>query len=380
MAVTEYIGPLVGPVFADPAEWTPTRSYEALNVVLNEGNSYTAKQDVPIGVQITDTDYWLETGNYNAQLEQYRKETQKLLALSTKVNENTNNIATNTSEIKKINEYSNKPIPTKFGYNIDIGGTYITEEVVKQRIRVCYLAGLTSATICVHIDSDGSIKYLDNVKNAIDIFINNNIPYSIKFHNGYNQAANTYINSIFSLLQGLSTKPQIVYVYNEPEISYINSNSVYMISCIRQLQENNYTVGTSFTDKGIFYGEDVWSKADIVGFTFYPSMGYSLTNTIENTEKIASQNFMKITEGIDKPIAVTETGIMPYKCCLFAPATWDLKNGYPPDSNVGRNRDENVYITYCKGMIKALNGCCDIVSLWFTGTLTENNAVYLRGV
>lgn len=74
MAVTEYIGPLVGPVFADPAEWTPTRSYEALTVVLNEGNSYTARQDVPIGVEITNENFWLETGNYNAQVEAYRQE------------------------------------------------------------------------------------------------------------------------------------------------------------------------------------------------------------------------------------------------------------------------------------------------------------------
>lgn len=75
MAVTEYIGPLVGPVFADPAEWTSTRSYESLTIVLHEGNSYTARQDVPIGVQITNENYWLETGNYNAQVEAYRKAT-----------------------------------------------------------------------------------------------------------------------------------------------------------------------------------------------------------------------------------------------------------------------------------------------------------------
>ena len=79
MAVTEYIGPLVGPVFADPAEWTSTRSYEALTVVLHEGNSYTARQDVPIGVQLDNEKYWLETGNYNAQVEQYRLEVHKIV-------------------------------------------------------------------------------------------------------------------------------------------------------------------------------------------------------------------------------------------------------------------------------------------------------------
>lgn len=81
MAVTEYIGPLVGPVFADPAEWTPTRSYEALTIVLHEGNSYTARQDVPIGVQITNENYWLETGNYNAQLEQYRRDVLRVMGI-----------------------------------------------------------------------------------------------------------------------------------------------------------------------------------------------------------------------------------------------------------------------------------------------------------
>lgn len=80
MSVTQYIGPLVGPVFADPAEWTSTRSYEALNVVLHEGNSYTARQDVPVGVQITNEDYWLETGNYNAQLEAYRNSVLQYIA------------------------------------------------------------------------------------------------------------------------------------------------------------------------------------------------------------------------------------------------------------------------------------------------------------
>ena len=77
MAVTEYIGPLVGPVFADPAEWTPTRSYEALTIVLNEGNSYTARQNVPIGIDISNEKFWLETGNYNAQVELYRSEVMK---------------------------------------------------------------------------------------------------------------------------------------------------------------------------------------------------------------------------------------------------------------------------------------------------------------
>lgn len=60
--------------FADPIEWDPNRSYEALTVVLHDGNSYTSQQFVPAGIAITDNVYWAETGNYNAQVEQYRQE------------------------------------------------------------------------------------------------------------------------------------------------------------------------------------------------------------------------------------------------------------------------------------------------------------------
>lgn len=74
MGVTQYIGARYVPVFAEPSEWNDTRTYEPLTIVTHEGNSYTSRQFVPVGVQITNTTYWVETGNYNAQVEQYRRE------------------------------------------------------------------------------------------------------------------------------------------------------------------------------------------------------------------------------------------------------------------------------------------------------------------
>lgn len=75
MPVTQYIGSRYVPIFADPAEWSSTKTYEPLTIVLHQGNSFTSKQFVPIGVDITNTDFWAETGSYNAQVEQYRGET-----------------------------------------------------------------------------------------------------------------------------------------------------------------------------------------------------------------------------------------------------------------------------------------------------------------
>ena len=75
MAVSQYIGARYVPVFADPYDWDDTREYEPLTVVYNNGNSYTSRQYVPKGTPLTDESYWALTGNYNAQIEQYRKET-----------------------------------------------------------------------------------------------------------------------------------------------------------------------------------------------------------------------------------------------------------------------------------------------------------------
>ena len=74
MAVTQYIGARYVPLFADPIQWDSTKEYEPLTIVLYEGNSYTSRQAVPIGVTITNEQFWVETGNYNAQVEAYRQE------------------------------------------------------------------------------------------------------------------------------------------------------------------------------------------------------------------------------------------------------------------------------------------------------------------
>ncbi len=74
MATTQYIGARYVPVFADPAEWDNTRTYERLTIVLHEGNSFTSRQNVPAGIDINNTNFWLCTGNYNAQIEAYRRD------------------------------------------------------------------------------------------------------------------------------------------------------------------------------------------------------------------------------------------------------------------------------------------------------------------
>lgn len=56
-------------------EWNKALRYEALSVVTYMGNSFTSKVPVPANIDITNENYWTNTANYNAQVEEYRQET-----------------------------------------------------------------------------------------------------------------------------------------------------------------------------------------------------------------------------------------------------------------------------------------------------------------
>lgn len=104
MAVTQYTGARYVPLFADPAQWDKAKTYEPLTIVLNAGNSYTSKQFVPAGIEITNADYWAQTGNYNAQVEQYRQEVQAFDARITRAQTDATGAAAAVAEEKTARE------------------------------------------------------------------------------------------------------------------------------------------------------------------------------------------------------------------------------------------------------------------------------------
>lgn len=79
----QYIGARYVPIFGrkgeESIEWDNSAPYEPLTIVLYQGNSYTSRQYVPVGVEITNQEFWAITGNYNAQVELYRQEVRNLL-------------------------------------------------------------------------------------------------------------------------------------------------------------------------------------------------------------------------------------------------------------------------------------------------------------
>lgn len=66
----QYIGARYVPRFSEVNNgvWSNVYSYEPLTIVKNGNDYYTSKQSVPVGVAITNTDYWIKTGDYNGAI------------------------------------------------------------------------------------------------------------------------------------------------------------------------------------------------------------------------------------------------------------------------------------------------------------------------
>lgn len=95
-----YVGARYVPLFATPAEWDNTKEYEPLTIVVYQGNSYTSKTFIPIGVEIDNEEYWALTGNYNAQVEQYRKETKEVKDMYDDVVMDVNGVQNELSQLR----------------------------------------------------------------------------------------------------------------------------------------------------------------------------------------------------------------------------------------------------------------------------------------
>ena len=116
MATRQYIGARYVPKFANPIEWAKEKSYEALTIETYLNNSYTSKKSVPANTEITDTNYWVITGNYNAQVEQYRQE---VIAYR---NESVKHYDTMTDVIADTDLVVNECVTTLGYYAINDGG------------------------------------------------------------------------------------------------------------------------------------------------------------------------------------------------------------------------------------------------------------------
>lgn len=108
-----YIGARYVPIFADPIEWDKAKSYEPLTIVTYQGDSYASKTFVPAQTEITNTEFWVRTGSYNVQVEQYRKEVQEVVTKMDDLEESVNNSISSfdtrlTQNEEKVESYNNR--------------------------------------------------------------------------------------------------------------------------------------------------------------------------------------------------------------------------------------------------------------------------------
>lgn len=69
MALKKFIGARYAPEFA--GAWSNTKQYAALSVVYADNRSYVSRKTVPAGTPITNTEFWVQSSDWNAQVAEY---------------------------------------------------------------------------------------------------------------------------------------------------------------------------------------------------------------------------------------------------------------------------------------------------------------------
>ena len=394
MSTTQYIGARYVPVFADPAEWNDSRTYEPLTIVMHEGNSYTSRQFVPSGIDITNDKFWALTGNYNAQLEQYRQEvtaeTQRATSAETQLTQDltaetqrataaetqlTQDLTAETQRataaetqlqnaISETNASLSKPKTTNTMVSIALWPELSEHTLIDREVSNAKLASISKAIICVQTNE----LNIDDIKYCKDKLTENSIDtYAVKFHGVVNNLA-TIVDNVMKQLDPVKR----VFVYNERYDDNFETT-------IKTLKSLGYTVGVSFNKESYIKAQNAGTNEtpDIIGINMYPSPGYSLNpNRCNIMDAFKNQQWFQTT----KTLIITETGILPYPCFYYAPELYETSKGYPFNSNTGRTKDYNVMKNYYSAAIQSLNGCCDGVCLWYWEQANEDVANFIKEI
>ena len=179
----KYVGARYVPLFSTPLEWSNTRTYEPLTIVEHQGNSYTSRQFVPVGIDISNEDYWALSANYNAQMEQYRQEVQAFDGRITK----------NADDIAAINvKLSEKPIMLVIGDSFTQQGTWVQTLANKLGMTVSNY-GISGSAFHNWGTGISFIEQLTKAKNEVDV----NKLGLIVFVGGINDMASTEAKADF---------------------------------------------------------------------------------------------------------------------------------------------------------------------------------------
>lgn len=210
-------------------QWDKNKSYESLSIVQYQGDSFTSKQDVPNGIEINNSLFWVKTGDYNVQVETYKNEVN---IYKNQVNDYYSDTSLKFDDVKNtISEISY--LITEFGALND--GTKDISSNLKNALEIIDKQG--GGTL---IFPAGEYKLI----NKVDVQIENNI--NIEFN------GNALINGSLSnedLLIKISGK----IVNEQPLISTALKGSYLIESSIApQLKENDII---------LIHSSDLWDSS-----------------------------------------------------------------------------------------------------------------------
>lgn len=262
--------------------WNINQAYESLSIVTWRGASYTSKTDVPIGVSIDDEQYWVLTGNYNAQIEIYRQDLKNHIKQVQCV--------MNDYEKSKVDIYGNKfDFLYERLYSIDERISDISSKNI--RSLGCVGDGIT----------DNAKKFreiVDSLQDYDTLYIPEGI-YRIDITDDY----------LIDL--GMTGKPSLAYclIDSKKNITITGSGTIYFnvkkatkkifFMAIRNC--NNFSIqGTNFTGDTVF-GENITiDDRSVNGFMFEKCIGTRIVNnTFQNMLAVLS-----ITNDVQSPSVI----------------------------------------------------------------------------
>lgn len=86
MAIKKYIGARYAPKFM--GAWDKASEYAALSVVYTNEQSYVSRKTVPANTEITNTEFWVKSADWNAQVTQYNQNVEQYQANVERYNQN----------------------------------------------------------------------------------------------------------------------------------------------------------------------------------------------------------------------------------------------------------------------------------------------------
>lgn len=304
-----YTGMRYVPVFADPPEWSSANSYEPLEIVIHQGNSYTSKTFVPVGIDISDPQYWALTGNYNAQVEQYRQEVsqysqevsqyrQEVLKLDGRVNDNAQAIVNLKGEL-----LSQK-------HMVLIGDSYTNPAVPLQNTPLWWEYVCKNLNVVAHNYAKGGAGYQvrgnlfsTQVANAVadTTYDHKMVEYCVVYGgiNDIGQIAATMVQNVYDALQK----------------EFVNAKVVIALNAGQKNQRNHSNNRRTLVRDMVQSGIDIFSTAGIELFidtvdTTHPSTQGNKVLGAYMTSKIGGIGFSYVStaQGTIAPISGSVLG------------------------------------------------------------------------